>query len=501
MELFFRTVLAGFLSGVFLRSFNDFGVLFILFLFLLAGSFCVWYIARGEKRALFVAVFAVATALGVMRFDMAYGGAESPVLARAVGTSVSLEGVVSAEPDTRDDRVLLAVSADALVLPDGRYPVSAGVLVTVAQYPEWKYGDRVLVSGVLEYPKNFENEQGREFDYVSYLKKDGISYRMFARTARITGEGEGSAVKEALFSFKRKFLSALSLLFPEPHASLLGGLLVGAKESLGKELLDDFRAVGIVHIVVLSGYNVTIVAEAIMRSMGFLPRVWALSAGALSIVAFAVMTGGGATIVRASVMALLVLLARATGRTYDITRALFLAGFLMVFVDPDILVFDISFQLSFLATLGLLYGPPILEKYVSFIPARFHLRDFALATIATQIFVLPLLLLNMGELSLTALPVNLLVLPAIPLTMLLGFLAGVAGMIAGSATLALAFPAYILLSYALLVVNVFSALPFASVGIAFFPVWLAILFYGAYAFVIMANENKSSMVSQERTGS
>lgn len=467
-----------------LRSFVDLGFSFPVFLLFLAGCLCALYFLRNDKRTLLAVVFIVATAFGIMRFDTAYGHPESPVLVGAVGMVVSLEGVVFAEPDTRDDKVLLPVSIDTFITPEGRRAVSGGVLVTAPQYPEWKYGDRVFVSGTLEYPKNFENEQGREFDYVSYLKKDGISYRMFARTASVVGGGEGSAIKEALFSFKRTFLDSISLLLPEPHSSLLGGLLVGAKESLGAELLDDFRATGIVHIVVLSGYNVTIVAEAIMRSMGFLPRVWGLSAGALSIVAFAVMTGGGATIVRASVMALLVLLARATGRTYDITRALFLAGFLMVWVDPDILVFDISFQLSFLATLGLLYLPPILEKYFSFIPARFHLRDFALATVSTQIFVLPLLLLKMGELSLVALPVNLLVLPVIPLTMLLGFLAGVSGMLVSTIALVFAFPAYLLLSYALLVVNVFSALPFASVGVGFFPLWLAILSYGAYALIV-----------------
>ncbi|MEK7147475.1 MAG: ComEC/Rec2 family competence protein, partial [Patescibacteria group bacterium] len=103
--------------------------------------------------------------------------------------------------------------------------------------------------------------------------------------------------------------------------------------------LEKFRTVGVIHIVVLSGYNITIVAEFIMRLLAFLPRAARLAGGALAIILFAVMTGGSATIVRASLMAILVVVARATGRIYGITRALLLAGFLMVLHNPKILVF------------------------------------------------------------------------------------------------------------------------------------------------------------------
>lgn len=219
-------------------------------------------------------------------------------------------------------------------------------------------------------------------------------------------------------------MDSISSVVPEPHASLLGGLVFGAKRSLGTELLDKFRTAGVIHIVVLSGYNVTIVADAIMRALSFLPQTFSMMFGGAGIILFAIMTGGNATIVRASVMALLVVIARATGRVYEITVALIVAGFLMILHNPKILAFDASFQLSFLATLGLVYLAPLLERYFHFVPKKFQIREFALSTTATQLFVLPFLLYRIGEISLVALPANILILAFVPLTMFFWFSCG-----------------------------------------------------------------------------
>ena len=129
------------------------------------------------------------------------------------------------------------------------------------------------------------------------------------------------------FLLKNKFLDSLSLVIPEPHSSFMGGLTVGAKQSISKDLQEDFRKTGIIHIVVLSGYNITLVADTIMRFFSFLPGVFGLSLGMFSIGMFAIMTGASATIIRASVMAILVLLARATGRVSEITWVLFITAF------------------------------------------------------------------------------------------------------------------------------------------------------------------------------
>ena len=221
-----------------------------------------------------------------------------------------------------------------------------------------------------------------------------------------------------------------------------------------------------------------------MRFFSFLPHLAGISIGAIAIIFFAIMTGASATIVRASIMALLVLLARATGRTYAITRALFIAGFFMILHNPKILVFDSSFQLSFMATLGLIYLEPKIEQYFKLVPTKWQLREFATATVATQLFVLPLILYKMGDLSLVALPVNMLILAFVPLTMLFGFLTGVLGFVSTILSLPFAYVTYALLTYQLKVVELFASLPFASLHINHFPVWAMLFIYMVYALLL-----------------
>jgi competence protein ComEC len=207
------------------------------------------------------------------------------------------------------------------------------------------------------------------------------------------------------------------------------------------------------------------------------------------------MVGASATAVRAGIMALLVLLARGTGRTYAITRALILAGFVMILHNPLILIFDSSFQLSFLATVGLIHLSPIIEKRLGFVPGQWGFREVAVSTVATQIFVLPLLLYMSGQLSVVALPVNLLILGVIPVTMFFGFLTGMIGFISTVLAMPLALVSYALLTYQLKVVELFSSFPFASFTIDYFPAWLMICFYIAIGVFLWLKKSKKELTN------
>ncbi len=480
----FYSVIFGFAIGIFFRSFFDFGASFWQFLIFLAGAIFAASFFLKNFRQITLAVFILAVGLGIGRFDWSADKGIMPVLENKVGQTVLLEGIISAEPDERETSTKLTIDIAS---------TTGKILATVASYPEFNYGDQIHLRGVLQKPKNFTNEDDlRQFDYVSYLAKDGVRYVMFQPTITLISENSGNFVKRKLFDLKNSFLRNVGEIIPEPAASLLGGLVVGAKRSLGADWLEKFRTVGVIHIVVLSGYNITIVAEFIMRLLAFLPRAARLAGGALAIILFAVMTGGSATIVRASLMAILVVVARATGRIYGITRALLLAGFLMVLHNPKILVFDTSFQLSFLSTLGLIYLSPVIEKWLGFIPEKLQLRQIAAATIATQIFVLPLLLYQMGQLSIVSLPVNLLILPAIPWTMLFGFLAGALGFISQIIALPFAFIAYLLLAFQLKIVALFAALPFASIAIPYFPASALFACYTIFAVLKLFSKRKTT---------
>lgn len=470
MSKYVRIGIFGFFGGVALGPLFGFGLWGAIFIIFLSGLvFGVSQLSFGEKSFLgriIIPLILFSFALGMLRIELA-PVREDSILKNVLAKQATLEGVVVDEPDIRENSVRLVVQVEQ----------GEKVLLVVRRYPEFEYGDRVRVSGKLMAPKNFEEINGREFDYVSFLEKDGIFSMMNFPNVEFVSHGEGNKIVSSLFAIKHAFLNGVSRVIPEPEAGLLGGLLVGAKHSLGKELETDFRTAGVVHIIVLSGYNITLVAYFFMSIFSFLAPHSRVASGAISILLFTIMTGAGAATVRASLMAGLIIFARATGRTADILHLLFIAGFFMVLVNPHILLHDPSFQLSFLATLGLLLLSEKISARLTFVPEKFLLREITAATLSTQIFVLPLLLYQTGQLSLVALPANLLILSVIPGAMFFGFLTGLFGFLSASVASLFGFITYLFLAYILGAVNFFSHLPFAAVNVPEFP--LAVLF-GAY---------------------
>jgi competence protein ComEC len=466
----------GFFLGVFVSSFVhvDLTVLALALLIAISVFIYFWRTLGGDftKITISIFLFAVLFLCGVFRYEAKNSITPDESLVSQVGKQVSLTSTVISEPVQKENGREYIILA-----PNG----TEKILVRTSFYPEFHYGDQIKFSGKLTIPKNFETDNGRAFDYVSYLRKDNIRYIMsFANGSFVSG-GNGNPVASELFKLKRAFLQNLESSLPEPHSSLLGGILLGVQDTMGKDLEDSFRTTGIIHIVVLSGYNITIVAESLIKVFSFLPKNFALGSGVFGIILFAIMVGGTPSVLRASLMALLVLLARATGRRYDIGRALLIAGFFMVLWNPNILVFDTSFQLSFLSTIALIWISPIFEKYLTKIPEKWGFRDIASATISTQLFVLPLLLYKMGQFSLVGFPVNLLVLGTIPATMFFGFITGLFGFLSTWLAFPFALITHFLLSYVLTVVHIFSLLPFASIHIPYFGAvlfWLTYIFYG-----------------------
>ena len=417
-----------------------------------------------------IGLFFFTFGLGAVRYEIK--DAKSAVLEKEVGSKIVVGAVIIDESEEKENYTRLVAETEK---------EKVKILITARPYPIYHYGDKIEISGILKKPAK---SPGSDFDWPAYLAKDDIYFEMFYPQIKLLEGLAGSWLNRHLFGIKEKFIANLSAIVPEPHAAFLAGLTVGAKQAMPKYLLEDFRSTGIIHIVVLSGYNVTIVANAIMAVLKGLPFFIGISFGILGIILFALMTGASATVIRASIMAILVLLAKATGRTYQITIALLAAGFLMILHNPKILRFDSSFQLSFLATIALIYLSPIVEKKLAFIPKRYKFREIASATISTQIFVLPFLLYKMGLLSIVSLPVNLLVLIFVPATMFFGFLAGGLGFISQIISVPFGWVAYALSAYELWIVDAFSKLSFASFNISYFPFWLTILIYAGYAIVL-----------------
>jgi len=484
---FVGVIIASVLFPVIIYSAILFGGGFLSIIIIFLGNFfCSNH--RYKKKIMYFGWFLLFCCIGIMRFQMSFAIQGERILDTVLNESIIGEGIVVEDPDIRTNTSRLVVLVDTLVFRDTSQLLSrpSRVLVSTDLYPKYMYGDRIRIQGKLHEPKNFIGDTGREFNYNMYLAKDNIFYQIsFAKVEKISS-GQGNTVKRNVLKIKRSFISHMEKVFSYPEAGLLSGLLLGEKSALGGKLEKDFRASGVIHVVVLSGYNVTLVADAIVRMFGFLlGPILGMIFGAVGIIIFAIITGGGATVVRASLMALLVLLARITGREYDMARALFLAGFFMVLHNPKILVFDISFQLSFLATFGLIVIAPKLENHFTWVTNKLQVRENLVATLSTQIIVLPLLLYAIGDLSLISIPANILVLVAVPWAMFFGFIATVVSFMSVLLGTILSFPAYFLLSYQITIVEFLAGLPFSVVTVPPFAVWIMLavyvcLFYGMY---------------------
>lgn len=469
----------GFISGIALASFVHITtVYFYVLSFVALLCFIYRYFVEGEdrKRLTLFSVFFLFVLVGVLRVNISNLYSQSK-LSEFENKKVQIVGVVVSEPDVREKNTKLTIETEKVFTTVGEREVSEKVLVSVPLYPEWNYGDRVRGNVILTKPKNIESEDGRVFDYEGYLKVRGIWYTSSYTSLEFLSSGNGNAIKTLLFKTKHVFTDSISYVLPEPESSLLAGLLLGTKQSLGKEILGEFQRTGTSHIVVLSGYNIAIVAESIMNALKFLPKNISFGFGAVGIILFTMLSGGGASAVRAAIMVLVALFAKRFNRDYKANRVLGFTIVLMLAPNPLLLVFDPSFQLSILATIGLVFVSPILEPYFKNVSKKFGLREILSTTIATQITVLPFLIYNTGIVSLLSIPVNVLILGTIPLTMFLGFITGIFGLVSFYLSITPAVFTYALLWYQLKVVDIGASLSFGAVSLpAFSPIYLVLIY-------------------------
>lgn len=440
-----------------------------------------------NKWGIIFSIFILFFSFGIFRFHMVDKPAPNVFEVQA-GDRVNLSGFIVNEPDKRENNQKLTI----LVKEENS---ETKILASASLDEKYKYGDEINFSGKLEKPENFTTDQGKEFDYVNYLRKDGIFYVMNYANTEVVSQGNGNFIKSGLFFVKEKFLEKIDSNISSPESLLMGGLILGERASFSEEMRKKFIDTGTIHIVALSGYNVTIVAEWIVRMFSFLPYNFAFSAGILGILLFVLMTGAQSTAVRAGVMASLAVFARATGRNYDVGRALLLAGLIMVTVNPFVLAYDVSFQLSFIATVAVIFFSPKVEKYFLWVTPKLGLRDVVSVTTSAYIFVLPFILYKMGNLSTVALPANVLVLPFIPLTMLFGFLTGLSGMIWYVLAIPFGYISYLLLHYELGVIDFISQIPYASFSIPNFPLVFTIAIYVYFIYILFGRSIKSFFTS------
>jgi competence protein ComEC len=443
----------GFLAGVGTENVHPLPFTLYAVCALVACVLCFFFFLSSHEPYIIGSVCVIAFLLGGCRMVLAEKGTPHD-LDQVMGTT-ALQGFVVREPDKRERSQLVAVSN----LTNDTVPLRGIILATVSRHNDIRYGDMVTITGTLGRPQPFETEFGRMFAYDRFLLAQGITHTIPYAQVTVVSRDNGSIVLSALFSIKQRISTALGETLLEPESGLARGMLLGEKQSLGKEVTAHFRDSGLIHIVVLSGYNIAIVVLALMALLARTRLRVRAGIATCAIVLFALMVGPSATVVRASIMALLVLLTEVYGKTYVILRALMLSATGMVLWNPYLLVSDPGFHLSFLATLGLILIAPHFAEFLKKFGYENQLSGYVVATVSTQIMTLPYLMYAMGSVPLLAIVANVLVLPLVPLAMLFSALGAIATIFVPNISLIINYPADLILSYMVWISHIIANVP------------------------------------------
>ena len=461
---------------------------FVLWIFLLLGIFFIFsrYISRDPSREwksyFLVAGFCVMfLVLGILRMQISEFNIITDKLSKLNDKEkITLTGIVTDEPDLKDSSQSIKMKVDNY---------GDIILVTANRYPEYKYLDKLSITGKLQTPMETE-----DFSYKNYLQKDHIySVMYFPKISALGGPalgGENLNIMQRAYSgilwLKEKMRDSIQNNFLPPESSVLEGVVLGDKSAISQDTKDQFRIAGLSHIIAVSGLHIVILTSIVMYFLillGF-SRNLSFYAVAVFITGYVVLVGLPASAVRAGLMAIVYLLGQKLGRQAIGTRMIVLAGALMLLVNPLLLFYDVGFQLSFLAVLGIILLEPILRYAIKFLINQIfkikieqkyeNIIMLFTVTASAQIFTLPVIIYNFGSVSLVSIFTNILILPVIPAVMLFGFLSSLVGIIFSSFGWLLSLPCYFLLRYVFYIIDLFSK-PWAYQTFSDVPwIWIAL---------------------------
>ncbi|PID52342.1 MAG: hypothetical protein CR972_02620 [Candidatus Moraniibacteriota bacterium] len=334
------------------------------------------------------------------------------------------------------------------------------------------------------------------FDYQKYLAMRGVYLECEKSEYNIIGHEDDVISKIAQF---RVYMEGIvNEIIPAPESALANGLLFGGSARLSQKIQDDFSQTGMTHIVAVSGYNVSIIIAVVMGLLIFIGfhRRWAVWGAIFSVIFFVVLIGFPSSGIRAAIMGIMVLIAAMFGRVTYAYGAIIFSGAIMLAFNPLLLRYDIGFQLSFLATLGIVAIYPVIERIFIKKDMAFGLVEVLLLTLSAQIFVVPIIAYHFHTFSIVSLLVNVLVLPIIPFTMLFIVLMIPLHFIFYPFAVFCGWIAYAFLTYEVFIISFFAHLSFSSIDVKNFSViWMT----AYYIFVgsVVAYVNHKSVLYEK----
>jgi len=364
---------------------------------------------------------------------------------------VILIGKVVKEPDIRSNNTKLTIETE-----------QGKVLVTAGNYPEYQYGDVLEIKGKLQTPTVFE-----DFNYKEYLAKDNIYFVIYYPKIELIEKNKGNPIYSAIFKFKNNIEKNIEKIMPFPEAGILEAITLGNKQVLSDKIKNDLNITGTRHIVAISGMHIVILSEIIiflLIGLG-LWRGQAFYFTLAILIFFILMVGAPASAVRAGIMGGILLLGQKIGRLSDSGRIVVFAGAIMLVFNPLLLKYDVGFQLSFLAVLGIIYIKPIFDNWLEKISKKEEFSGFVqiiTMTLAAQIATLPILIYNFGRISFISPMANVLIVPIIPYVMGIGLAFNFGTIIWSFLGKILAWPAYFGATYIIRLNSWLSKIPWSA---------------------------------------
>ena len=422
-----------------------------------------------------------------------------------------IEGLITSDPEWRDSYTLLELQAERLrSLDDPQFTaVQGNLMVRLPPGGDWHYGDRVRLEGYL-----FTPSESEDFSYRDYLSHRQI-YTQFScgcltctdrpleSCARLVARGQGSLLNSAIYSLRGRLVETIYRLFPDPEAGLLAAIFLGVETGISPQVLEAFRVTGTAHIIAISGFNFTVVAGLFVLIFGRLLGKWrGMLAAWVGIALYAALAGASASVVRSAIMGGVSIFALRIGRRQSGLNSLAFVAALMALFDPHIL-WDVGFQLSFMATLGLvLYADPLTGWFIGLASRRLPLEsvrklaqpvgEYLLFTLAAQVTTLPLMLYYFQQFSIVSLLANPLALPAQPPLMVLGGLAALSGVIYFPLGQLLAYLAWPWLVYTIRVLEWLAQAPAAALNVGRLdPRWLVAFYLLLFASTLWGGRVRS----------
>lgn len=394
--------------------------------------------------------------------------------------SIELHGRIANTPEQRGGSMLYIVqseyvrrSATGAWLP---WPMRVRIQDR-NPWPVYQQGEDVVIAGKLR-------QRASSGSFAHYLQLWNIDATIDYASIR---PGERTSKTPMLYwlgTLRTHVESRIALLYSEPSAALLTGLITGSRRDLPARVTQAFERTSLTHIVAISGFNITIILSGVAHALFFLPLRWRFLPSIVCVCLFTLFVGASASVVRAAIMGIIGLFALQTGRVADMRRSILWTCLVMTLWNPMQLWYDAGFHLSFLAVIGLTEITPVLKPLLRRLPATLGIRETVCATLAAQCTAMPLVIYQFHTLSLISPLANVLIVPLVPWAMAAGAVSIAISWLHPLAGLLTSLPAALLLRLMVYGADALASLPYAALTLDSPRLWVVCLWYAALGCIL-----------------